>query len=256
MLQHSNLDRRDSVIVSKAPFTYESTMQLDGQQVPLGGFLSLKVYVEEAYKVPYRLHSITQDGKVWFCDATGKKTLYWQVYDSTEEANMDMPFVSSVLVNKYGVLAGHIACSYEIVSLIRNVIASNEATVYLPATAFVLIPQCHVAMLSGSARSFAFINQGHDPVYITEDISIEVGSDQVILCDTGYEDSFQINLTNKDITVEKAALANGICQLQIEGSTVTYPCETRCLIIKAAPLSDLRVLRDGESIVLRGVLNA
>ena len=84
MLTHSNIDRRDSAVVSKAPFTYDSTLVLDTQDVPSGCVLSVKVYVEEAYRVPYRIHSIEQDGKVWFCDSAGKKAVYWQVFGSTE----------------------------------------------------------------------------------------------------------------------------------------------------------------------------
>lgn len=267
MLIHSNIDRRDSVVVSKAPFTYESTMLINGTPIPAGSFLSLKVYVEESYKVPYRVHSITKDGKVWFCDATGRKAVYWQTYASTEEAAANQPkFVSSLLFNEYGVVSGHIACSYALISILRNIIVANNETVNVQADSCVLIPQCHVSMLGGSCRSFGLVSQNKAPEYRTTDLYITTDDTQVILGDAEryaageqliiqqITDRVQINLTNTDQTIIKKAPVNGICSIIIDGET--YNCEGKNLIIKAATLSDLRVARDDGQIVLRGVLNA
>ena len=261
MLIHSNIDRRDNVVVSKAPFTYESTLNLAGTIIPAGCFLSLKIYVEESYKVPFRVHSIAQDGKVWFCDHTGKKAVYWQTYINTEDITTnDSPFISSLLFNQYGVVAGHVACTYTVLDIIRNVIASTEETVFLPANALVLIPQCHVSMLSGAGRALGFVSQNKEPVYVTTDTNLVADNLQIVFgsVDTGVtEDQLQLNLMNTPTLLQQKAESgtNGICSIVIDGEDA-LDCKNKCLIIKAAPLSNLRVARDDGNIVLRGVLNA
>ena len=47
MLTHNNIDRQNSVEVSPAPFVYGSTLQMGNVTLPAGGFLSLKVHVNQ-----------------------------------------------------------------------------------------------------------------------------------------------------------------------------------------------------------------
>jgi hypothetical protein len=255
MLSHSNIDRRDAVVVSKAPFTYESTLRFSDIYLPSGSFLSIKIYVEETYVVPFRLHSIQQDGKVWFCDATGKQAVYWQTYEETETKN-GAQFISSLLYNTNGVVAGIIACLPVVVASVRNIIESSLEPFYFPANAFILIPQCHVATLAGTCRAFSFESKNLPIINKVCDITLTVEppvEDKAVVL-LNSVNGCQISLSNTAATITKMAPLNGICYVIVNGEK--YDCSKHSIVIKAAPLSDLRVIKDNETLWLRGVLNA
>lgn len=259
MLQSFNIDRADSVSVSKAPFTYESTMMLGGSVIPAGSFVALKVYVDETYKVPFRLHSIDTDGRVWFCDANGAKAAYWKTYEGTYEiTSADRPFISSLLYNQYGVIAGFISCTHTVLSLIRNIVESNIETVFLPDNAFVLIPQCHTAMIKGCCKAIGIGSQDDETVYTTSDINITGSTNAVqverVVLREQTDESIRISLSNSEDTLHKLAPDNGICVAIVGGGT--YCCADSSIIIKSKALSNLRAVKQDNSIILRGVLNA
>jgi len=252
MLTHTNIDRSDAAQVSKAPFTYESTMLLDGNLIPSGSFVALKVYVYGSMSVPFRMHSIRQDGKVVFCDATGALAVYWQTYPQTEEiAPNDVPYVSSLLFDDRGIIAGSVTCTHTVMSVIRGIIDSNTETFFVPSDAFILIPQCHVAMLEGHARSFGISNQAAATTYITSDLHLTCDNEMLI---SGSTDSLQLSLTNTADAIRAAAPTNGICGVVINGQT--YCCADSSIILKSSICSNLRVIKENQSITLRGVLNA
>jgi hypothetical protein len=249
MLTHTNIDRRDSVVVSKAPFTYESTMTIENSVLPAGSFIAVKVYVEESYKVPFRFHSIQTDGKVWLCDSTGKLACYWQTYEGTAEiAEGDRPFVSSLLYKENGVVAGFISCTHTVVSLIRHIVESNTEALLLPSNAFILIPQCHTAMISGCCRSFAIINQ-KGTEYKTKDVYITGNTNDMI-----HIDDNTISISNSPATISSRAPVNTVCSVVVGGTA--YDVSDKSIIIKAAMLSNLRVVKEEGTIRLIGVLNA
>lgn len=255
MLQHSNIDRQNSVEVSPAPFTYTSTLDMAGAQIPAGGFLALRVYVTENYLMPFRFHSIRPDGKVMICDARGSIVGYWQTFSETEP---DVDYVSSVLLDMQGVLMGHVACTLQTISLIRRVVLSSLETVFLDPKAFVFLPQCHISMLSGYGRSFGVQSQSDDITYHTGDMEIALlggAASQTQVAVNGG--TLTVGLSNKLVTIQKRADEsgqNGICNLVVNGQTVS--CAGKSIIIKAAAASNLRVVMENNKVVLRGVNNA
>ena len=261
MLTHTNIDRADSKQVSKAPFTFTSTLNLAGRELPTGSFISLRLYVEEGTNVPYRIHSIQQDGRVIFCDSTGTPVAYWQTYPETEQVINDIPYISSLLFNMNGVIAGHVACTHTVISVIRSVIESLTGAYMVPADAFVLIPQCHVAMMQGVCRSIGLVSKDKT-TYVTGDITIGVSGAQdqeCILVDADALASagiLQVNLTNTEDTIAEQAPVNGICAITINGSTETFDCEDNSIIFKAGAESNLRVVKEQNRLNLKGVKNA
>ena len=249
MIQHSNIDRADSVAVSPAPFTYTSTLKLGSVTIPAGSFLTLKVFVSESFIMPYRFHSVRQDGKVMICDSKGSLVGYWPTFDTTEP---DVEFISSVLVDMQGVLMGHIACTLQTMDLIRSVVNSSLDTVYLDPAAFVFLPQCHTAMLSGYGRSFGIQSQSSEMEYHTGDLSIAASNSCVILGSTA--DPVGIDLSNSKTRLDALVGADGLCNIVVNGST--YNCIGKSIIIKAGIQSNLRVAMENNQIMLRGVLNA
>ena len=261
MLQHTNIDRQDSVDVSPAPFTYTSTLDLAGVQVPAGSFLALKVYVTETALMPFRFHSIQPDGKVMICDARGTLVGYWQTFSETEP---DVDYVSSVLLDMQGVLMGHVACTTQTVALVRRVVLSSLSTTFLDPQAFVFLPQCHIAMLNGYGRSFGVQSQTSDIQYHTGDLRIALLDDSQLhisiepLSENKPEElALTVNLSNKPETVQKWADQygqNGICKLVVNNIPVN--CIGKSIIIRAAATSNLRVVMENSKVVLRGVKNA
>ena len=281
MLQHTNIDRQDSVDVSPAPFTYTSTLDLAGVQIPAGSFLALKVYVTETALMPFRFHSIRPDGKVMICDARGTLVGYWQTYDSTEatqnklkavdgnivvdpDETETLSYVSSVLLDMQGVLMGHIACTTQTIALVRRVVLSSLSTTFLDPQAFVFIPQCHVAMLNGYGRSFGIQSQTEDMRYHTGDLKVALSNDSQIYVSitSAAPDELEqlvitVGLSNKQETVQRWANEygqNGICKLVVNDTSVN--CIGKSIIIRAAATSNLRVVMENNKVVLRGVKNA
>lgn len=250
MLAHSNIDRLDSVQVSKAPFTYESTLNMAGNIVPSGSILSLKVYTEYNDSVPFRFHSIKPDGRLAICDKYGAIVAYWQTYATTEPGT---EFVSSLLYNPNGVIAGHISCDTTLVNIIRNVVDSLSEDYFFPADAFVLIPQCHVAMLTGKGRSIRVISQGQRIADMTGSFALQVSG---CVLKNG---NISLSITNTANTIKENAPHNGLCKIQVPGQQVC-DCGDCSVIIKAGSeddyISNLRVVRENGSIVFKGVLDA
>lgn len=252
MLQHSNIDRADSIQVSKAPFTYESTMEMAGNLIPAGSIISLKVYVEGNARVPFRLHSIQPDGRVLICDSDGTIRAYWQTYETTEP---DTDIVSSLLFNPNGIVAGHIACTQTVLSIIRQVVETNTSAYFLPSNAFVLIPQCHVSMLEGRGRVFGINSQGNEIATLNGNVTLVIGSTaSCVLSTDETATDISVSLTNTAETIRAEAPMNGLCMVVVKGET--YCCADSSLIFKAKTLSDLRVVKEAGGIRFKGVLDA
>lgn len=260
---HYNIDRFDEWQVSKAPFTYESTMELAGDIIPAGSFISLKIYAEDLTRVPFRMHSIMQDGRVTFCDADGYVVAYWQTYENTREASDKRRYISSLLVNENGIIAGHICCTQTVIAIIRNIVATNTETFFVPSDAFVLLPQCHIAMIGGIGRSFNVQNVDGSIKKLTGDLHIvatsaDNPSNQMVLLNA--EPSISIDALNTGIAIKKQSVDNGICTILVDGETVWSHTQDEGrdtnLIIKAGILSNLRLSKENRSLTLTGVNNA
>ena len=219
MLIHSNVDRTASAAVSKAPFTFDSTLELAGARIPEDAILSIKVYVEENALAPFRIHSITTDGRVVFCDANGIPVLFWQTYEETDA--LESGLVSSLLYNYNGVIAGHIVCKDTVIYLIRSLVASTTTSIPVSANAFVLIPQCHVAMLSGCCRSICINSLGNEE-YHTGNITLTVAATQEdepsVLMQTDTQDCI-LSISDSFESVCKQYHSNGICGVEVSGTT-------------------------------------
>ena len=252
MLQHSNIDRSDSVQVSKAPFTYESTLDMAGNLMPSGSFLSIKVYVEGVSRVPFRFHSIQPDGRVFICDSSGVIKAYWQTYETTEP---NTEYISSLLFNMNGIVAGHIACTQDAMAIIRHIVDTNTSAYFFPRNAFIFIPQCHVSMLEGKGRAFELSTQNETPIVKTSDVHLVIGSTASCVIPTvPAPEGISVSLSNTTETIRSEAPKNGLCMIAVNG--ITYCCADSSIIFKSATLSNLRVLKEPGCITFKGVLDA
>ena len=251
MLSHTNINRTESASTSKAPFTFDSTMELAGSRIAAGDILSLKVYVDEYYQVPFHIHSITQDGRVVFCDKKGTPVAFWQTYAETAKTD---GYVSGLLYNYNGVVAGHIVCKDSVVSLVRGIIAQTLDTVVIASNAFILMPQCHVAMLAGHCRSFCIDNQG-SLEYHTRSITLTANPNEYAVPILANNTSdIILSISDTAAQLQKQAPLNGICYVEINGQTRS--CKDSSIIIKPSMLSNLRVVKQGDSLTFKGVKDA
>lgn len=259
MLSHTNIERENSQLESKAPFTFESTMLVDGQKVPQGGFLSIKVYVDSDVILPVRIYCVRQNGDIVFCDKTGTIVAIWKTYSLTDP-NLD--YVTSLLFTEDGVIAGSVACTVQTLDIFRSLIYERNSDFFIPADAFVLIPQCHVAMMKGASKVIRVTDRNREDHVFTSDLTIlnfpkpeEYDADEDMVVWEGYA----ANLKNRYSTVVARQQPNRICGILIDGSTAV-PCDGKKLIIKAKMdsegASNLRVVHDKGQLVLRGVKNA
>lgn len=261
MLTHNNVDRSAEVQTSPAPFIYGSTCKLGGITLPSNSFISLKLYVEDFNRVPYRIHSLHPDGKLYFCDATGQPRLYWPTFKTSlavREDDEEHPYISSLLFNMNRVVGGHVCCTRAAMDLIRGVFSGITAPLYVEADAFVCIPQCHIAMMSGQGRSIGIISGGTTN-FMTSDVTIQPDEDPndnsgVVTGITGS--TVNISLSTAIDSLQADARANHLCTVQVQGYTNAFNCIDKSIIIKAGGTSNLRVVQDGDKIILRGVLNA
>ena len=252
MLSHTNIDRQDSQQVSNAPFTFTSTLTMLDSVIPTGSFISLKVYVEEDYRVPFRFHGIRPDGKLIICDAVGTPVITWQTYPSTRKRDNDRPYISSLLYNMNGVIAGHVACTHTAIAVIRNVIETITEPYQLDANAFVLIPQCHVAMLKGQCRAIGQIDN-NGTKYTTGDLDLSFGTTDDCIYAT-ENDKISLAMVNTKDKFMKMLTPNGLCQVKVGSDT--FDVVGQSIIIKAAPESNVRVTKDNDRLQIKGVQSA
>lgn len=252
MLTHYNIERSNSQQESKAPFTFESTLVIDGQKMPQGSFLSIKVYVDSSFVLPVRFYSLRQSGELVLCDNNGAIVALWRTHAITDT---DTKWVTSILVNEAGSVAGTIAATKQALDMLRGVINGRTSDYYFPSNAFVLIPQCYVAMLAGAAKAIIVTDLEGVSHIFTSDITIKPQTDNDPEAMIFYVAGGMYNLRNKYSTVLKRLKRNGICNIVIDGSTVD--CSQSKLIIKAKmtteDASNLRVVHEQNSLVLRGV---
>lgn len=253
MITH-NMDITDRQKESKSPFAYESTLKLpDGVmfsgEFP-GGFLSIKVYVNEKTALPVRMDCLTPDKKVWFRDRNGNSVAYWQLYADTEQ----LPFVSSVLLNSNGVISGQIVCRPETVDVLCGVMTGLTQNLYLDPDAFILMPQCNVATLLGASRSFGFRNDGQ--------LTIRTADTTLLPAYTGTpgdgavwkhvnDNKLRFDLKNTAAWDESNTTPDSISQVIVNGST--YWTGNTSLLLKAGIQSNLRLIQQRKNITLRGV---
>jgi hypothetical protein len=285
---NSNIDRFDAQQISKAPFTYESTLEIGDYVLPSGSFPSIRIYAEDTARVPFRFHSIMQDGRISFCDADGNVVAYWHTFDKTKEATTSHKYISSLLLNPNGIIAGHICCTQTAMAIIRSVIADNNDTLFLPSNSLVLLPQCHVSMIGGIGRSFAVHLSDGSIKYCTGNLTLQAAEvedkkQQIVLVSldlpqdaddtehsSGYigpdsvkspsEATIKVDLINSENALVKRLVPNGICAVKVDGEPVwTYtdsPDKNTNIIIKAGVLSNLRLSKESNNLIFTGVNNA
>ena len=240
MIQY-NVDRNSSIEQTKAPFTYDSTLSYGDTVLSVNDFVSIKITVTSSHVPPVHIARLTQNKELIFSDSRGTDVGYVQLYDTTETDSL----VSSVILSPTHIVAGHIVCSKNTINQLLGLLSRTSETVYFGSSAFVLLPQCHVAMLTGTCRSIRL-----GDVYTTANAAVHFkGSVYGKAPSSSNRYTLTINTVN---SWDNLALPrNNICVLTV-GST-NYWVGGCHLLFKHGVLSNLRVIHADNSIMLKGV---
>ena len=259
-----NLTLDDARYNTNAPFTYESSTRINGTQLPVDWFRSIKVYCQEGVKIPVRIGSFTSSSSsldavdVNFIDSAGTPVGTAALF------KLDTPYKGVFIINPNGVMVGHVVYARELADMLIALVVNGYAytTVLTEKGAFTLLPQCHVAYAEGCGRVIAV--NGRRSV---SDVTITPSSHThttVESTSNGYKWVLGV-VGDYDTTLAE----NGLCLLKfdktvtINGVDVTAEAQGldpiwiggEHLLIRHSTTSNLRVVPAGNGISFRSVID-
>lgn len=250
----NNLDRTDEAAISNWPFTFESTLDFGAGTLTADSFLAVSVAVDETTTLPCRFKGVTSDGRLVICDAGGNEICSGQLYGQTHQtAGAPDEYASFFLYNQYNVLCGFATCKTDVAQQLFALAKYTNGMHYFSASAFVLLPQCHVQSMQGNVRSFGVNGKyttANLDVRCTELVSGSTCGGHNVLPTGTTATGFSYGVFNVDGEPDR----NGWCNIIVAGGT--FSVADKNLIIKASCTSNLRVVDTDAVIILRGVQDA
>lgn len=254
LMMTNNLDRTDEAAISNWPFTYGSSLDTGDGVLTADSFLSVSVNVDHNVVLPCRFKGITSDGRLVICDSTGADVCSGQLYAASEQSDV----CSFFLYDQYAILRGFICCKSDVCTRLFALSVYTNDMHYFGSNAFVLLPDCHIQTVHGTAKSF-----GVQGTYVTANLQIRFSSEiatPVIADGTTLMGHRSWNAVPEGgsavcfgiYNIEVPA-DNTWCEIVVNGTT--YNVEDKNLLIKAGFTSNLRVVTTDAAIILRGVLD-
>lgn len=245
MLISTNIDRTDEALNTKAPFQWQCPLAIGGVRLPLGGFVSIKIYVTEDITPPVKLHKITikgDSGFIDFCDVDGTFVGRFHITNRTLGS-----LCSSFLRSQEGVIVGQLTYKPEIPLFFITQAKALGGTVTTDVQDFKLLPQCHVSNLRGVCKSITV-----GDVTTTDDVLLKFGRATRASLISG---ELEVGLIGAYI---KPEAQDGIETLIVQEDGVEVDradVRGNHLIVRAGVTSNLRVAKENRIIRLKGVLD-
>lgn len=236
-MQYNNIDYTDAAINTKAPFRFECPLRLWGSTLPLGSFISAKIYLPEYAKPPVRLYSVTER-EAAFHDDAGSYIGSWH-FDQKGTSYGD--FILHLLRNESGVITGHIAVGLYTSALLKQSAVLAGGLFYTDVSDFILLPQCHLQSFSGTCRAVVIDNK-------IQTGDVVIGTANRV---TATQENAQIAI-NLEGVYDKPK-ENRICVLEI--GDLRYWIGDQHLHLVTGVQSNLRVITTGAAITLKGVMD-
>lgn len=252
MLQHTNIDRTDAARDTKAPFMGHCALSLGSSTLTPDAFLSIKVYLTEGMTAPARLNKITTD-YIEFTDGQG--TLIGRVtLNSIPKTFVSdttaYPYLSSCIFNDNNVIMGHITTVRTTPMELLNAAKLAGGTFTPGVDDFLLMPHCHVASFTGSARAIKINDTiSTSPVVLSAPDKYMRMVPKAAPPTGSYGNYIRFDIAKPIVQEGKP---HGITKVAINGDT---PLDVygKHLIFRATELSNLRVTLEDNAIVLKGV---
>ena len=261
---NGNLTLDDARYNTNAPFTYESSVEINGTALPVDWFRSIRVYCSEGCDVPIRIGSMSSSTKardtvdIDFVDASG--TLFGTA-SIFLPGDADTLYKGVFIINPNDVIVGHVVYARELAGMLISVLSRAQGnSLAFGRKSFVLLPQCHVAYAEGHGRVIEVNGKRY-----TRDITIVPGAlthTDVAQGDNAYQWRLSV------VGVYNASLSvNGLCRLKFDKTVKINNVDTTVeqqtadsiwiggehLLIRHSITSNLRVVPLDNGIEFRSV---
>lgn len=247
MIMHSNIDKTDAALTTKAPFMGHCKCMLGNVPLSANSILSVKIYLTEGMTPPARISKITKNDMT-FTDAVGSFIGTIEFPAGNVQPTADYPYVSACIQNENGVITGHITMQPYAVKELKDAAVASGGTINTEANDFMLLPQCHAASFVGGVRAFKIGSE-----YITTNTRISL-MQPLILHDGVNSKTKHIHLLKKFTPQGKT---HGIRLVSVVDSVSEEEFENiDHVLISVEKLSNMRVTMQDGTVVLKGVLDA
>lgn len=236
LINMNNMQRDSAAYNANAPFSGSGELYIGDMAVPSGSLLSLKVYCDESVTLPVRLASIARDTarrtsvRLTFLDALGYTVGYCTLEKTAEDS-------SRGIFNSEGYLCGHMYYTKEFADICVTAVQKAPSGVSLDSDAFQLLPQNHVATLTGKVKSIYVGGSrisGNVVLHGGEYTRIDNASGAISM---GVVGAYQESTYN-----------NRLCVLKLPGQEVDI--KDAHLILRHTPTSNIRVTGADSEIIL------
>lgn len=275
MLQQHNEDRNDEAYNTKAPFRYECELALPEGSLPAMSILSLVVYCGDGVRPPVRLSSVSVAGNeaaslvLEFTDFAGSPIGTANMYKTLREA-----YVTTFIYSPDGVIKGHVCYNAEASAALSAAARVSAGVFRTGESDFVLLPQCHVAWLSGHARALGVNGRStRRNVIVNPTVEMHTEITSMTVADIASPvDCYVLGMASHwygggDSVASNPAMY-GLCRLSmnnvitVDGATTADPDYLMAdpvyiggahLVIRSSDTSNLRVISNGRAISVMGV---
>lgn len=274
LLQH-NEDRNDESYNTKAPFRYECELALPEGSLPAQSIRSLIVYCEDGIRPPVRLASVSiahnevANLVLEFTDFAGNLVGTANMYQT-----LQTPYATTFIYSANGVIKGHVCYNAEAANALADAARLSAGSFKTKESDFMLLPQCHVAWLSGHARALSVNGKAtRRNVIINPTIEMHTDITSVSVPDSSqqvdcYVLSMAAHWTGGGVSIITNPAMNGLCKLAmnnvltVDGATAADPDYLLAdpvyiggahLVIRSSDTSNLRVISNGRAISVMGV---
>lgn len=253
MAINTNIAIEDASYNTHAPFTWESTMTVNGFTLSYKDFLSFIIYCRPGIVPPVHICSVRPSEKVrpgsytsyysvCIADSSNTEIGYFDVYSSAAGDKMR----ESIIYNKNDIQIGHVYLSGNAMNAFMPV--QPGAMYRVDPDAFVLLPTCHVPYPRRLAECIEINGKKfYTDVRITfkPTVHVEIPPD--------FSRSYPLNIGVASLYTDPDDM-DGFTTLCIRhrGAESIYDVAGKHLMIKSTIASNVRVISDSGSITITG----
>jgi len=260
MRQDANISVTGARQGTNAPFTQDSTLTIQSTRLSPKLFVSIRVFCNEAVVPPVRISHIqkTVDTYELFMSDAANRKIGSFIADRQDNAIGNV--WSTLITAADGTVKGHVTYDGNQYSTLWSTLQQINGMIRLADSAFVLLPFCLVAEMSGGLRTIHIDGETTtEPVCIVPAACVHVGVSPsgVISVDAGRPEKLQteygfrwLGMDNVD-HIDGSAAA-GTTRMSSENMLDITGCH---LVFRSGLTSNLRVITDVPEVRLEGVLD-
>lgn len=254
MLQISNIDIQDAKYNTCAPFQ-PCDMKLGSVKLTYSDFLSIRIYCAEDVTLPVCLAKVSCNSDSTNCTLTFNSNANKVVGTCTLYPSVEQEYTSTFIFSESNQLVGHLTYAQALPERLIQAVRLNGGAI--TTNKFKLLPQCHIAWLQGLSKSIKV-----DDTSTTSSITIK--ADRYMRADSNPDTEAENNRSFRySVVGPYEREKDGICQLYIPNpktvngivgiTNYTAWIGSGSIVIRHALTSNVRVITEGSSLVLKGV---